>query len=560
MRLTKAMRWAAVAATAALAVTACSNSGSSDFGSKSPSQSSQGAGGPAKDGGTFKLGISEPTAIDPYNAQESEGILVTHNLFTGLIDVKADGTVVPKLALSRTPNSDCSEWTFKLKTGTTFTNGEPVDAEAFIRGWTRTASKASASDVAYHMAEIDGFDDLQSGKATTFKGLSAPSADTLVVKLAQKDCEFDLRTFHTAFSPVPKVAGAADNKTYNDMPIGNGPFKMDGPWQHNTKITLVRNADYGLDKAHLDKVEISILNADNGVTLEYQGYQAGQFDWARMPVPQYSAAKAMYEPKGQWLQWDSNGMNYILPMTKKGPLTSKEARLAISYAIDRKAITAGVFKGFFTAADSLVPPAFPSAYQKGVCASCVAQDKAKAKELADKAGLKPGTELYFGYNTGAGHEEWVQAVAGQLKDVLGLKVKLDGIPFKELLDKETSPDSTGIYRAAWGADYPTPGNFLTPLLSTSSINENPDSHVVQGDNRGRWSNPEFDKLTSQAASTQDQGERYKLYQQAEKVAMDDQALIPLWNRTQLRLANTSKWNNLTYDFNENPTLSAVSAK
>ncbi|WP_371479712.1 ABC transporter substrate-binding protein [Kitasatospora sp. NBC_00315] len=558
MRLTKTMRWTAVAATTALAVAGCSNSGSSADGGAKASQSNN---APAKQGGTFRLGIAEPVAIDPYNTQESEGTLVTQNLFTGLTSVSADGTLSNALAESRTPNDDCSEWTFKIKGGTTFSNGDPVDAAAFVRGWTRAAGKDAASDVAYHMGEIDGFDALQDGSATTFKGLSAPDATTLVVKLGIKDCEFDLRTFHTVFSPVPAVAGAATNKTYNDQPIGNGPFKLDGPWQHNSKITLVRNDSYGLKKANLDRVEISILNSDNAATLEYQGFQAGQFDWARMPTPQLTAAKATYNAKGDWLEWDANGMNYLMPETADGPLKSKEARQAISYAIDRKAITQGVFKGFLTPASSLVPAAFKDAYQQGVCASCVAQDKDKAKSLATQAGLTPGTKLYFGYNTGGGHEEWVQAVAQQLKDVLGLDVQIDGMPFKDLLKKEQQPGSVGMFRAAWGADYPTPGNFLNPLLATSSINEDATTHVAQGDNRGRYSNPAFDSLLTKATGTKDLAERTKLYQQAEKIAIgDDLALIPLWGRHQLRVADLGKWTNLSYDFNENPTLSTVSQK
>ena len=84
-----------------------------------------------KPGGTFRLGITEPTAIDPYNAQESEGLLVTKYLFTGLVQVKPDGTVYDGVASKWTPNADCSQWTFTLKSGTTFSNGEPVDAAAF---------------------------------------------------------------------------------------------------------------------------------------------------------------------------------------------------------------------------------------------------------------------------------------------------------------------------------------------------------------------------------------------------------------------------------------------
>ncbi|GAA2136114.1 ABC transporter substrate-binding protein [Kitasatospora kazusensis] len=552
MKLTKALQWTAVAAATALAVSACSS------GSTGPKPGPSTA---AKDGGTFRLGIVEPTAIDPYNTQESEGTLVTQNLFTGLTSVSADGKISNALAESRTPNDDCSQWTFKIKGGTTFSNGEAVDAAAFIRGWTRAAAKVSASDVAYHLGEIDGFKELNTGTATTFRGLSAPDATTLVVKMAIPDCEFDVRTFHTVFSPVPTVAGAASNKAYNDQPIGNGPFKMDGPWQHNSKITLVRNDSYGLTKAHLDRVEISILNAANADQLEYQGFQAGQFDWARMPTEQLTAAKATYKAKGDWYEWDANGMNYLLPMLTSGPMKTKEAREAISYAIDRDAIAQGVFKGFRTSATTIVPPAFADAYQKGLCVSCVKQDKDKAKQLAAQAGLTPGTKLYFGYNTGGGHEAWVQAVAAQLKDVLGLDVHIDGIPFKQLLDKEKTPDATGIYRAAWGADYPTPGNFLNPLLATSSINEDPATHQVQGDNRGRYSNPAFDTLLHQATATKDLAARTKLYQQAEKIAIgDDLALIPLWNRSQQRVANNEKWANLTYDFNENPTLATASQK
>lgn len=556
MRLNKAMRWTAVVATSVLAMTACSNSGSS-----SDTKSSQGASGPAKDGGTFRLGITEPTAIDPYNAQESEGILVAKYLFTGLTTVDGQGKVSNALAESRTANDDCSQWTFKIKTGTKFSNGEAVDATSFIRGWTRAAAKDAASDVAYHMAEIAGFDELQAGTATTFSGLSAPDPATLVVKLATPDCEFDVRTFHTVFSPVPTVAGPASNKTYNDQPIGNGPFKLDGPWQHNSKITLVRNADYGLTKAHVDKVEVSILNSQNGVTLEYQGFQAGQFDWARMPTPQLTSAKATYGSKGDFLGWDSNGMNYLLPMTADGPLKSKEARQAISYAIDRKAITEGVFKGFYKPATSLVPAAFKDAYQAGVCQSCTAQDKDKAKALAAQAGLTPGTKLYFGFNTGAGHEEWVQAVAQQLKDVLGLDVQIDGKPFKDLLKAEQAAGSTGLYRAAWGADYPTPGNYLSPLLSSASAKIDQATGNVTGDNRGRYNNPAFDALLKQATGTKDEAARTKVYQQAEKMAIgDDQALIPLWGRSQYRLMASEKWTNLSYDFNENPTLDTVSMK
>lgn len=512
-----------------------------------------------KKGGTFHFGITEPTAIDPFNAQESEGLLVTKYLFTGLIQVDPDGTPEPGVADKWEHNDDCTEWTFDLKTGTKFHNGEEVTSESFKRGWERVAAKDSASEVAYHLAGIKGFDEMQAGTATTLSGVDASDPAKLVVTLSDPNCEFYLRTFHPVFSPVPSTAGSpTTNTAYVDQPIGNGPFMMDGPWQHNAGIKLKRFDDYKIGHpAYLDSVEITIT--PNGAQDEYAGYQNGTFDWARMPTPVLEQARATYEPQNQWITRNTNGMNYLLVMVTQKPLDSAKARKALSMAIDRNAIINGVFKGSQTPADSLVPPVFKDAYQPGVCEACEF-NLDEAKKLAKEAGLTEGTELNFQFNVDAGHEEWTAAVKDQLETNLGLKVNLSGVQFSDLLNNEQQPTSTGIYRAAWGADYPTPENFLTPLLSTDAIGATKDEPTT-GDNRGRYSNKKFDDLLEEAKGEPDEAKRTKLYQQAEKIAIgDDQALIPLWNRTQHRLANTSKFINMRMDFSENPDLYEISIK
>ena len=156
------------------------------------------------------------------------------------------------------------------------------------------------------------------------------------------------------------------------------------------------------------------------------------------------------------------------------------------------------------------------------------QDTAKAKQLAKDAGLPPGTKVSIAFNTGGGHEGWVQAVAGEIGDVLGWKVDIKPGPFKELLKAESDPKASGLFRAAWSADYPTSWNFLCPLLCTQPA-DNP------GDNRGRYSNPQFDSLLAQGQAEPDAAKRADLYKQAEKIAIgQDLALIPLWYRTQYR--------------------------
>jgi len=515
---------------------------------------------PGKTGGTWHEGLTEPTAIDPYNAQESEGINITQYLYTGLIRVQPDGSVTPGVADSWEANDDCSLWTFHLKTNTKFTNGEVVDSTSFKRGWERTAMKASASEVAYHLAPVEGFKELQDGSATTFSGVDATDPATLKVKLSSKDCEFFNRTFHTALSPMPKAAPIpAGDKAFAEMPIGNGLFKMSGPWQHDKGIKLVRNDDYGAgDKAYLDSVEFTIV--PNGNADEYDGFNNGTFDWARMPVPVLPQARATNEPLGKWIRKATNGMNYLLPMVTQKPLDSADARKAVSMAIDRNAIVEGVFKGSQTPSTSLVPPVFPKAYQPGVCSACTF-NLDEAKKLATKAGLTAGTELKMQFNADAGHDQYMAAIKQQLEKNLGLKVTLTAVQFKDMLNNEQQPAATGLFRAAWGADYPVPSNFLAPLLKCSSIGTDDPSKPTTGDNRGRYCNKAFDDLLDKANASKDENERVKLDQQAEKVAIgDDLALIPLWTREQNRLANTDKFVNVRLDFNENADISVISIK
>jgi len=527
--------------------------------SKSDSPSGSQASGQGKQGGVFHLGIVEPTAIDPYNSQESEGTNVNKAIFEGLVSLdNATAELKPGVAQTWSRDDACKVWTFKLIPGTQFSNGEPVTAQSFIDGMTRAAVQKAASDTAQFMSDIAGFDAIHGttsapGTATTFSGLAAPDPNTLQVTLGVPNCDFDKKTLQPVFGPVPKVAGTAEaHSTYADMPIGNGPFKMKEPWQHDKSITLVRNDLYHGTKASLDEVDFTILPSQNALDLEYKNFQAGQADFARIPPELQPQAKSVYEPQGQFIKKEVYGINYLLVSTFNAPLNNADSRKAISYAIDRDSIISGVFKGFQTKATSLIPPQFKEYFQPGVCSECTF-DVAKAKDFAAKGGLKPGTHVSLLFNTGGGHEAWTQAIKQQLEQNLGLVVDYNGIPFKELLAKEAAADSAGIYRAAWSADYPSVDDFLRPLLSKTSF--------PPGDNRGRYSNDQFETLINAGLSAKDQAAKVKAYKDAEKLAIDtDMGLIPLWYRTQYRVVNTSKFSGIDLDFFENPTLAAIKLK
>ena len=351
-----------------------------------------------------------------------------------------------------------------------------------------------------------------------------------MVNLTGGDCEFDKRTVLTAFAPIPSVAGAADNQAFNEAPIGNGPFmiKPGTKWEHNQRISLVRNDTYFGTKANLDGVEFLIFPAQGRLEAEYRAFTAGEADFARVPPSLFTQAKNTYEPQGSFFKRERFGINYILTNDATGPMANPDARKAVSLAIDREAINEGVFQGSLTPATAFLPPPFGDFHQDGVCGDCKF-DVAKAKDLAAKGGLTPGTHLRLLYNNDGGHEALVQAWKDQLERNLGVVVDLDGVPFAESLLKRDAGEFD-IARAGWGADYPTVENFLFPVLGSQSE-----------DNDGRYNNPQVDALILKLRAEKNDDERAKAAQEAEKIAIgQDLAVIPTFYRTQYRVFDSKQ--------------------
>ncbi len=351
-------------------------------------------------------------------------------------------------------------------------------------------------------------------------------------------------------APVPSVAGAADNQAFNEAPIGNGPFMMKPgtKWEHNQGISLVRNDTYFGDRPNLDGVEFLIFPAQGRLEAEYRAFTAGEADFARVPPSLFTQAKNTYEPEGSFLKAEMFAINYILINNASGPMSNPDARRAVSLAIDRKAISEGVFQGSLTPASALVSPPFGQFHTAGVCGECQF-DVVKAKDLAAKGGLTPGTHLRLLYNNDGGHEALVQAWKDQLERNLGVVVDLDGVPFAEQLTKRDNGEFD-IARAGWIADYPTVESILSPVLFSTST-----------DNDGKYNNPQVDTLINQLRAQKNDEERLKAAKEAERIAVgQDQALVPTFYRTVYRVFDSGKWTGVSLDFFENATVEKISLK
>ena len=184
-------------ATGALAaLAACGKKGGSDAGS--------GAAG----GATINFYINNPVCIDPYNTQESEGTQVEFQLFDSLTTYDFEAKELKGLvADSWEANDDATQFTFHLKSGTKFHNGETVTSKSFKYGWERICNPetnpGSPSVISYHLSFVKGYDEMLDGSATELSGVTCPDDDTLVVELTSALADFPYVCSHPAQELLP---------------------------------------------------------------------------------------------------------------------------------------------------------------------------------------------------------------------------------------------------------------------------------------------------------------------------------------------------------------------
>lgn len=491
---------------------------------------------PAGDVEALNVYACEPQFMVPTNTNESCGSEILSVVFAPLVAIDKDNKVVygdkdeNTVAAEITSNDDASVFTIKLKEGFTFHNGEKVDAESYVRAWNYGANPENAQNNSDFFKQIKGYQDMQDKKATELVGLKAVDAQTLEVTLEAPFSAFPTTLGYTAFYPMPKVA-LDDMDAYNEAPIGNGPFKIEGTWEHNQAINTVRYDDYPGTKSDFPGINFQIM-AD--LNTAYNELRAGNLDVMEdLPPEQFSTFGELGD---NYIEGPSSNFTFLAYPMYVDAFKEKKFRQALSMAIDRKAIAENIWNGARTPADDYVSPVIDG-YREGACKYCDYKPE-EAKKLFEEAGGFDGTlEVWF--NSGAGHEEWVEAVANSWKQVLGIKdVKFESMIFADYLNKLEEKSVQGIYRLGWVADYPVMENYLGPILGSSGSS-----------NYTTYSNKEVDDLLAQGNRAKTLEEAVKLYQQADDIVLEDMPLIPIvFGKKQSGVSD--KVTNYSIDFND----------
>ncbi len=371
------------------------------------------------------------------------------------------------------------------------TDSEEVDASADTTEDTVVSPPAPASS---------------SYSGPSLAGLDVVDGLTFTVTLTEADPDFPERLAHMGFAPLPS-AFFDDPVAFEDAPVGNGPFMMDGVWEHATSIRLVPNTSYaGATPASLTSLTFNIY--DEVCADGYLHAQAAYIDLAEcIPAEQLS-----YVADDFGAGYDrSAAMDihyYAFPAYLWGeyPL---DLRRAMSMAIDRQAIVDEVLLGSVTAADRAVPPVL-SEFGSAACANWVFDPEGARAAFAAYGGLEAlgETPIVLWHGADDTQAAVAAAIAGQLGDVLDISdVVIESRPSTEYLDLVDDQLVTGPAQGEWTAGYLSPLSFLEPLFGSGSSS-----------NSIGYSSSRFD----QAVANGD-------IEGAERALCDDVGVVPLYS-------------------------------
>lgn len=471
--------------------------------------------------------LSEPAFIDPYNAQENQGTAVVFNVFDSLMEWDWDSnSAVPACAAEApTVSEDGLVYTFKLREGMKFHNGDPVDAESFVRGWKRVADPKmeTPSDICYHLAPVAGYEEFNAGDTDEFAGLKAVDDLTFEVTLAAPMADFPAVCCHPGLAPVPQCA-LDDPKSFLEQPIGNGPFMMDEPWKHNQYVNLVKFDDYYGDAPKVDGVYMSIQKDPQTA---FNEFQAGSIDFCSIPsgkikecVEKYGESEDGFTstPGKQCLLGTELSTYFLIPSPKDPVLADPKVRRAVSLAINRQNIVDTLFEGSRMPATSIMPTSIDDS-PENVWEDCKYDPEAAGK-LLDEAGYpadesgKRGVEITLNYNGDGDHGDLMSAVQLDLEAV-GITVTQETVEWATYL-KQLADGDFSLGRLGWTADYPTMDNFLYPNFFTGAEN-----------NYEEYSNEEMDQAMLDARQIQDDEERKAACRKICATIGKDMPVIPI---------------------------------
>lgn len=457
-------------------------------GSKDPGgQGNNGKTGEPVKGGEITIGIAQDLddSLDPHQTVAAGTREVLFNIFEGLVKPNSDGEMIPAVAEKYTLSEDGTTYTFTLREGVKFHNGQTVTAEDVVYSINRCAAVPEGQEKPLVAA------------FSAVKSVEALDEKTVAVTIAQRDLEF--------ISYMTAAIIPADYENQDTAPVGTGPFRFVSRTPQQDFV-MERFEDYCGAPAWLDKVTYKICENADALVMNLNG---GSIDLCAHLT---SAQASQLNQNFQVLEGTMNLVQAIYLNNQAKPFDNQLVRQALCYAIDRQGIMDMVADGHGTAVGSSIYPAFTK-YFLPELVDKYPHDVAKAKELLAQAGYPDGFDMTISVpNNYQPHMDTAEVVAEQLREA-GINVTIQPVEWSTWLDT--------IYNGR---------QFQATVVGVDAANMTARAMLERftsdyGKNFINYNNPAYDALFQKAINAQDEAGQTDLYKQMETMLADTAANV-----------------------------------
>jgi oligopeptide transport system substrate-binding protein len=426
--------------------------------------------------GVLSVGIREPATLLPADLADQAGRLVTGALWTPLADYDAaSGKVTPRAAES-IESADRVHWTVKLRPAT-FHDGTPVTAQSYVDTWKAIAEARWVSSPVLT-------------KLLRAREIKAAAPDVLALTLDRPSGQVPALLSAPGLVPLPaSVLASRDWNGFAKAPVGNGPYRLTGPWKPGSGGTLERVGQGGAAEIELRVGEPAA---------QYDAVKAGTLDLAtEVPGAQHEAMAGDFGDRH--VSWALPEAGYLAFPVANARFADATVRHGFALGVDRAALEAGPLAHQADPAKALLPPADAPGERTGTCRPC-SFDAAAGKALLKQAAFPGGATVYFG----PGAEAWTRTLVVGLHKALDVSVTAQAKPATGPLD---GPSTLDVKLAT-----ASPYELLSELASASGY----DDEVFRQNLA----------LADAAATAEEAGELYRL---AENQLLRDLPVAPLWS-------------------------------
>jgi len=457
----------------------------------------------------------EPQSLDPAVITGQLEGRICLALFEGLTTRNAKGDIIPGMAESWTHTPDGLTYTFHLRPGIKWSNGDPVTAYDFLNSWERVLNPTTASEYAYQLYYLVNGEAYGTGKITDFSqvGVKAPDDHTLVVTLAHPTAYFlELTSFQT-LCPVhlPTVKKYGDDWTKPGRMVSNGPYMLKA-WRLNDYILLEANPYYWRPvPVHRIKV-LPTNNATACFNLFYSKKTDLILDTRSIP----SALVQDIKNQPYFHANPFGATSFIRFNVKRKPFDDIRVRKALALALDKQDIVEKITRAGEPVANTLVPPG-SAGYTPP---QGLVYNPAEARRLLAEAGYPNGQgfpDVELLYPKRGTSEQVATEIQALWQRDLGINtIHLRGQEWKVFLNTQDLIDFD-LSISGWIGDYNDPQTFLDMFVTDG------------GNNQTGWGDPQYDQMLQTSENTADPVKRMQILHDMEKILVEDQVpIIPVY--------------------------------